>query len=104
MTLPPRCECSQGCSVRGVAHPSHFHHALGIEDLTLARFGGHRITGKRQHRNRSIGWEFVHVAIDDASRVAYVEILEDERAVSAQGFLIRVRAWFADRGWRSSAS
>ncbi len=71
---------------------------LDIKKLGKIRGVGHRITGKRQHRNRGIGWEFAHVAIDDASRVAYVEILEDERAVSAQGFLIRARVWFADRG------
>ena len=71
---------------------------LDIKKLGKIRGVGHRITGKRQHRNRGIGWEFAHVAIDDASRVAYVEILEDERAVSAQGFLTRARAWFADRG------
>ena len=71
---------------------------LDIKKLGKIRGVGHRITGKRQHRNRGIGWEFAHVAIDDASRVAYVEILEDERAVTAQGFLRRTRAWFADRG------
>lgn len=71
---------------------------LDIKKLGKIRGVGHRITGKRQHRNRGSGWEFAHVAIDDASRVAYVEILEDERAVSAEAFLRRVRAWFADRG------
>ena len=71
---------------------------LDIKKLGKIRGVGHRITGQRQHRNRGIGWEFAHVAIDDASRVAYVEILHDERAVSAQAFLIRARAWFADRG------
>jgi transposase InsO family protein len=71
---------------------------LDIKKLGRIRGVGHRITGKRQHRNRGIGWEYAHVAIDDASRIAYVEILENERAVSAQSFLKRVRAWFADRG------
>jgi transposase InsO family protein len=45
-----------------------------------------------------VGWEFCHVAIDDTSRVAYVEVLEDERAVTCVGFLRRAIAWFAARG------
>jgi len=79
------------------AHAGQLVH-LDIKKLGKIRGVGHRITGQRQHRNRGIGWEFAHVAIDDASRIAYVEILADERAVSAQAFLKRVRAWFADRG------
>jgi hypothetical protein len=61
---------------------------------------GHRITGlagKRQagyHRKRDqLGWEFVHVAIDDATRLAYVELLTDEKAVTAIGFLRRAVAF-----------
>jgi transposase InsO family protein len=46
------------------------------------------------------GWEFVHVAVDDYSRVAYVEILNDERADTAIGFVRRAVAWFAARGVR----
>ena len=49
--------------------------------------------GQRGH-----GWEFVHVAVDDHSRVAYVEILDDERAVTAIEFLERAVRWFADHG------
>ncbi|HVL53129.1 MAG TPA: integrase core domain-containing protein [Vitreimonas sp.] len=45
-----------------------------------------------------IGWEFVHVAVDDATRLAYVEILDDEKAPTAVGFLRRAVAWFASRG------
>ncbi len=71
---------------------------LDIKKLGRIRGVGHRITGKRQHRNRGIGWDFVHVAIDDASRVAYVEILEDEKAITAKGFLERAYKWFAARG------
>jgi transposase InsO family protein len=79
------------------AHAGELVH-LDIKKLGKIRGVGHRITGQRQHRNRGIGWEFAHVAIDDASRVAYVEILDNERAVTAQAFLRRARAWFADRG------
>jgi transposase InsO family protein len=59
---------------------------------------GHRITGDRHRRARGIGWEFVHVCIDDCSRVAYTEVLRDERSVTVAGFLRRAVAWFARRG------
>jgi transposase InsO family protein len=66
---------------------------------------GHRITGvagKRQagyHRKRGqLGWEFVHVAIDDATRLAYVELLDDEKATTAIGFLGRAVAFFESHG------
>ena len=49
---------------------------------------GHRITGDRtgQSNKRGTGWEFVHVAVDDASRLAYTELLPDERKESAVAF------------------
>jgi transposase InsO family protein len=60
---------------------------------------GHRITGDRGgHRARGIGWEHLHVAVDDASRLAYSEILPDERKASATAFLGRMLAWFARHG------
>jgi transposase InsO family protein len=61
---------------------------------------GHRITGDRtgQSSNRGIGWEHLHVAIDDASRLAYTELLADERKESATAFLSRALAWFAGHG------
>ncbi len=59
---------------------------------------GHRIHGDRHTRSRGAGWEIVYVAIDDASRVAYVEILEDEQGSSAEGFMLRAAAWFAAQG------
>jgi transposase InsO family protein len=61
---------------------------------------GHRITGDRtrQSNNRGIGWEHLHVAIDDASRLAYTELLPDERKHSAMAFLGRAVAWFACHG------
>ena len=49
---------------------------------------------------RGIGWEFVHVAVDDASRLAYVEVLPDEGGVTATQFLWRARAWFRRHGIR----
>ena len=66
----------------------------------LGRIGriGHRIHGDRTRRVRGIGWEFVHVAIDDASRLAYAEVLPNERSPSSTGFLRRSVAWFQNRG------
>src|SRR5436853_4018942 len=51
-------------------------------------------------RRQTTGWEYVHVAIDDATRLAYVEVLEDERAATAVGFLRRAIAHFAAFGIR----
>jgi len=61
---------------------------------------GHRITGDRtrQSNRRGIGWEFVHVAIDDASRLAYTELLPNERKESAVAFTGRAIDWFASHG------
>jgi transposase InsO family protein len=57
---------------------------------------GHRITGQHAGmvKNRGIGWEVLHVAIDDASRLAYTELLPDEKKQSAIAFLDRALAWF----------
>lgn len=46
-------------------------------------------------RRRGIGWEFVHVAVDDATSLAYVEVLGDEGGVTTTKFLWRALAWFA---------
>ena len=59
---------------------------------------GHRITGVRHGQKRGRGWEFLHVCVDDASRLAYTEILPDERQASAVAFLERALAWFAGLG------
>jgi transposase InsO family protein len=65
---------------------------------------GHRVTGNRRDRYTDArgygvaGWEFVHVCVDDATRLAYVEVLADERAVTAIGFLRRAVEWFASMG------
>jgi transposase InsO family protein len=49
-------------------------------------------------RRRTIGWEYVHIAVDDFSRLAYAEVLPDEKATSAIAFLRRARAFFARYG------
>ncbi len=75
---------------------------LHLDVKKLGRIGrvGHRITGDRRAQVRGIGWEFVHVAVDDASRLAYVEVLPDEGGVTATQFLWRARAWFRRHGIR----
>jgi transposase InsO family protein len=61
---------------------------------------GHRITGHRtgMNRSRGIGWEVLHVAIDDASRLAYTELLPDEKKESACAFLDRALLFFNSHG------
>jgi transposase InsO family protein len=65
---------------------------------------GHRVTGNRRDRFTDArgygvaGWEFVHVCVDDATRLAFVEVLADERGETAAGFLRRAAAWFASMG------
>jgi transposase InsO family protein len=85
------------------ARPGELIH-IDIKKLGRIARVGHRITGaagKRKagyHAQRGHGWEFVHVAIDDATRLAYVELLGDERAVTAIGFLRRAVAFFESYG------
>ncbi len=75
---------------------------LDVKKLGRFRKVGHRITGDRGPGQRSLnaGWEFVHVCVDDFTRLAYVEVLEDEKGPTTVGFLRRALAWFADRGVR----
>ena len=72
---------------------------LHLDTKKLGRIGrvGHRIHGDRQRRARGVGWEILHVCIDDATRVSYAEVLPDERAVTATAFLERALAWFRER-------
>ena len=73
---------------------------IHIDTKKLGRIAGvgHRITGDRTSRSRGIGWDFLHVCVDDASRLAYTEILPDERKESAVAFLTRALVWFATLG------
>jgi len=74
----------------------------------IQRGAGHRIYGHQHYnprktdpagvRRQTVGWEYVHVAIDDATRLAYVEVLADEKAITAIGFLKRAVAHFASYG------
>ena len=74
---------------------------IHIDVKKLARFRevGHRITGNRQQgRSAGVGYDRVHVAIDDATRLAYVEVLADEQQATAIGFLTRAVVWFNGQG------
>lgn len=61
---------------------------------------GHRIHGDRRAKVKGAGWEYVHVAVDDYTRAAYVEVLPDQHGTTAAGFLHRTIRWFARRGVR----
>ena len=59
---------------------------------------GHRIHGDHSRERHGVGWEFMHMVIDDATRLVYAEILGDERAGTAALFLIRAVRWFRAQG------
>jgi transposase InsO family protein len=71
---------------------------LDVKKLGKIGRVGHRIHGNRATRTRGIGWEFLHVAIDDHSRLSYAEILPDEQGPTTAAFLVRMTAWFAQHG------
>jgi transposase InsO family protein/transposase len=94
----------------------HAGELVHIDVKKLARIpawgAGHRVHGNRRlqrnrtktnaagQRERQVGWEFVHVCVDDATRLAYVEVLNDEKATTAVGFLSRAIAFYARHGIR----
>jgi len=71
-----------------------------IDSKRLVRFTrvGHRMHGDRQRRSWRVGYEHVHVCIDDATRLAHAEILPAEDAASAVGFVQRATGWLARLG------
>jgi transposase InsO family protein len=84
---------------------------IHVDVKKLGRIGvrgaGHRVTGNRRgqlkvsregRQRRATGWEFVHVCVDDATRLAYVEVLPDEKGATAAAFLRRAVAWFQGMG------
>jgi transposase InsO family protein len=83
-------------------HPGELVH---VDVKKLARFArpGHRVFGRRaigsqggwDRRAFKLGWEYLHVCVDDASRLAYAELLEDERGETVAGFLARAVAWYS---------
>jgi transposase InsO family protein len=80
-------------------HPGELIH---IDIKKLGRFErvGHRITGDRhgQSNSRGVGWEFVHVCIDDASRIAFSQVLPDEKKESAIAFLKAAIGYYLSLG------
>jgi transposase InsO family protein len=87
---------------------------LHIDVKTIARIpdwgAGHRVHGNRRlqrnptktnaagQRERQVGWEYVHVCVDDATRLAYAEVLSDQKATSAIAFLRRAIAFYTAFG------
>lgn len=71
-----------------------------VDTKKLGRIGrpSHRVTGDRRDAVRGVGWEFAHVAVDDCTRYAYVEILPDEKRYTATGFWLRALREFRRRG------
>jgi transposase InsO family protein len=88
------------------ARPGELVH-VDVKKLGVIAGAGHRMTGRRtsQNANRRArrrgapkGWEFVHVCVDDATRLAYVEVLADEQGTTAAGFLRRAVAFYRRHG------
>ena len=73
---------------------------IHLDIKKLGRFdrAGHRVHGDRTQRNHRVGWEYAHVAIDDFSRLSYMEVLPDECGATVAGFLQRALAWYRERG------
>jgi len=88
------------------ARPGELLH-VDVKKLGVIAGAGHRVTGQRQsqlanrrerRRGAPKGWEFVHVCVDDATRLAYVEVLADEQGTTAAGFLRRAVAFYRRHG------
>jgi transposase InsO family protein len=91
------------------ARPGELVH-VDVKKLGRILVPGHRVTGNRRQRARrttytsdgrrvgDAGWEYVHVAVDDATRLAYAEVLHDEKASTAAAFLRRAIAFYARYG------
>src|SRR5262245_57988572 len=79
---------------------------IDVKKLGRISHAGHRVLGRGRGRHGgkgTHGWEFVHVCVDDATRFAYVEVLGDERASTAVGFLRRCLAHYRRHGVRVSS-
>jgi transposase InsO family protein len=80
---------------------------IDVKKLGRINGAGHRVTGNRASQNANrrarrkggpAGWEFVHVCVDDATRLAYAEVLDDEKATTAIAFLRRALAFYHAHG------
>jgi transposase InsO family protein len=88
------------------ASPGELLH-IDIKKLGVITGAGHRVTGRRDSQNATRrarraggpkGWEYVHVCVDDATRLAYVEVLANEQAATVAGFLGRAVAFYRRHG------
>ncbi len=89
------------------ARPGELIH-IDVKKLgRIQRGAGHRMTGRRHYnptvgthtkRYGTVGWEYVHVAIDDCTRLAYAEVLDNEKATTVVGFLKRAVAFYLRHG------
>ena len=77
-------------------HPGDLLH-VDIKPLGRFRRVGHRIHGNPRLASPGAGWEYVHVAVDDHTRLAYVEVLADQRGPTCAAFLERTVTWFGAR-------
>jgi len=78
---------------------------LHIDIKKLGRIptgGGHRVHGRGpgRHHGKGLGWDYVHVCVDDATRLAYVEVLPNEQATTVTGFLSRAVGFYRRHGIR----
>ena len=103
------CDPVTGLPIRAVRATSHRYERSHAGDLIhvdvkkLGRIpdgGGWRVHGRgaRPNRHRGAGFDYVHAAVDDHSRLAYAEILPDEQGATCAAFLLRAAAWFAAHG------
>ena len=91
------------CAATNAPEPGEMIH-IDIKKLGRIERAGHRITGDRQGcRNAGAGWEYVHVAIDDHSRIAFAKVMPNEKKRSAIAFLKAALAYYESLGRQSRA-
>jgi transposase InsO family protein len=99
-----RAGCSRLPQAEQVVRPRYERERPGellhVDVKKLGRFWevGKRILKVGVNRSRHAGWSYLHVAIDDHTRLAYAELLKDERGPTCAAFLRRAHAWYAERG------
>jgi transposase InsO family protein len=94
MSAPARASSSTSTSRNSGASRAARANASGA----AARHYNPRLTDRAGKRRNTVGWDHIHIAIDDATRLAYAEVLHDEKAVTAVAFLRRAIAFFASYG------
>ena len=80
------------------AQPGELVHLISKKIGRIPPSGGWRVRGRGAVKGRRVGYTYLHVALDDRSRVAYVEAFHDERADTLIGFWRRAQDWFWARG------